>query len=65
MIFIEKLKLPNEKVNIKYNNYLKSKKITNSNFLLLPPSKIADVIDKRNLYIKKLYSKIEKDLLRK
>lgn len=65
MIFIEKLKLPNEKVNIKYNNYLKSKKITNSNFLLLPPSKIADVIDKRNLYIKKLYSKIEKDLIRK
>ena len=56
--------LKSKKIKFKQNNY-PLEKITNSNFPLLPPSKIADVIDKRNLYIKKLYSKIEKDLIRK
>ena len=56
--------LKSKKIKFKQNNY-PLEKITNSNFPLMPPSKITEVIDKKNLYIKKLYSKIEKDLLRK
>ena len=52
-----------KKIKLKKENY-KVEKITNSNFPLLTPSKVDDKIDNNNIFIKKLYSKIEKDLLR-
>ena len=52
-----------KKIKLKKENY-KVEKITNSNFPLLTPNKVDDKIDNNNIFIKKLYSKIEKDLLR-
>lgn len=52
-----------KKIKTKKENY-NVEKITNSNYPLLTPSKVNNVIDFNNLLIKKMYSKIEKDLFR-
>jgi len=57
--FYQKLK----KIKLKKTNYA-VERITNSNFPLLTPSKIDNGIDFNNIAIKKLYSKIEKDLFK-